>query len=100
MKTPGLSLALETSCPVGGVALGTEDTILASQALERGMRHGRDLVPTVRRLTREEGCDLSQLQLVMVDVGPGSFTGLRVSVATAKALHLATHCLLVGVSAV
>lgn len=93
------SVALETSCEVGGVALGRGPEVVAGEEFEPGMRHARDLVPALGRLARERALDLSRLALVMVDLGPGSFTGVRVGVATAKALHLAARCQVVGVVA-
>jgi len=99
MTSTVLSVALETSCLAGGVALGRGGTVLATAEFDPGMRHARDLVPALGRLARSHGVDLRRLELVFLDLGPGSFTGLRVGVATAKALHLATRCQLVGVLA-
>jgi len=98
-RARGLSAALETSCLVGGVALGTGATLLVSENFEPGMRHARDLAPALGRLAHKQGLDLDTLEVVVVDLGPGSFTGVRVGVATAKALHLATRCQVVGVLA-
>jgi len=94
-----LSVALETSCPVGGVALGVGGVVVASEHLRPGMRHARDLVPTLGRLARMLGLEPAATDVVMVDLGPGSFTGVRVGVATTKAFHLATGCEVVGVLA-
>ena len=99
MTPRGLSAALETSCQVGGVALGMGGTLLVSEHFEPGMRHARDVAPALNRLARKQGLDLRRLEVVMVDLGPGSFTGVRVGVATVKALHLATRCQVVGVLA-
>lgn len=99
MTLTQLSVALETSCLVGGVALGTGGVVVVSEHLQPGMRHARDLVPTLGRLARMQGLELGGIDVVMLDLGPGSFTGVRVGVATAKALHLASRCGVVGVLA-
>lgn len=99
MGAPVASVALETSCEVGGVALGRGAEPTAWVEFDPGMRHARDLVPALARLAERESCDLARLALVMVDLGPGSFTGVRVAVATAKALHLTARCRVVGVVA-
>jgi tRNA threonylcarbamoyladenosine biosynthesis protein TsaB len=93
------SAALESSCPLGAVALGRDGELVASERLAAGMRHARDLVPVLGRLAAREKVDLGQLGLVILDLGPGSFTGVRVGVAVAKAIYLATRCQVVGVLA-
>jgi tRNA threonylcarbamoyladenosine biosynthesis protein TsaB len=93
------SVALESSCPSGGAALGRDGEVVASERLGAGMRHARDMVPVLGRLASGEKVDLGQLGLVILDVGPGSFTGVRVGVAVAKAIYLATRCQVVGVLA-
>jgi tRNA threonylcarbamoyladenosine biosynthesis protein TsaB len=57
--------------------------------IEAGRRHGETLAPALEALTALAGCPLSAVDLVAVDAGPGLFTGLRVGVATAKALAAA-----------
>jgi tRNA threonylcarbamoyladenosine biosynthesis protein TsaB len=93
------SVALESSCPVGAVALGRDGEVVASERLAAGMNHARDMVPVLGRLAAGEKVDLRRLGLVILDLGPGSFTGVRVGVAVAKAIYLATRCPVVGVLA-
>lgn len=82
-------LAIETSGSVGGVALLEDGRLLAERIFEQGMVHGRELAPSIQRLMRETESTLDEVGLVAVDIGPGSFTGLRVGLAAAKGLCLA-----------
>jgi len=99
MSSAVLAVALETSSRVGGVALGRGAELVAVRAFDPGMRHARDLVPPLQALAEEHDLDLNGCQLAIVDLGPGSFTGLRVAVATVKALHLVTRCRVTSVQA-
>jgi tRNA threonylcarbamoyladenosine biosynthesis protein TsaB len=84
-----LVLALESATEAAGVALADDDGVLATVTLERGRRHGENMAPAISFLCAHAGVTLSQLEAVCVDVGPGLFTGLRVGVASAKALGFA-----------
>lgn len=83
------TLAIATATPQVSVALGSPDGLLGRFALRAGRRHGETLAPAMRALTQLTGVGLDQVLRVAVDVGPGLFTGLRVGVATAKALGAA-----------
>ncbi|MCE9582252.1 MAG: tRNA (adenosine(37)-N6)-threonylcarbamoyltransferase complex dimerization subunit type 1 TsaB [Planctomycetes bacterium] len=85
-------LAIETSGPRGGVALADDDEVLGEESFEEGMVHGRALVPAMDRLVRKAGITPKDLGLVAVDVGPGSYTGVRVGVAAARMLAFAIRC--------
>jgi tRNA threonylcarbamoyladenosine biosynthesis protein TsaB len=87
-------LSIETSGPVGGVALLEGDAVLEERLFGKGMVHGRDLAPAVERLWAAHG---RALDLVAVDIGPGSYTGLRVGLAAAKGLCLALGVPILGV---
>jgi tRNA threonylcarbamoyladenosine biosynthesis protein TsaB len=79
-------LAITTSSAQVGVAIAGSDGVMGSVKLLQGRRHGETLAPTIDSLTRLCGTGLDDLTLVAVDYGPGLFTGLRVGVATAKAI--------------
>ncbi|MDA8045481.1 MAG: tRNA (adenosine(37)-N6)-threonylcarbamoyltransferase complex dimerization subunit type 1 TsaB [Actinomycetota bacterium] len=81
-----VTLAVDTATAQVGVALSTGDGVVGQLALRAGRRHGETLAPAIQALCRLAGIDLAALDLVAVDIGPGLFTGLRVGVATAKAL--------------
>ena len=84
-----LILGIETATESVGVALGGRDGVLASVTIARGRRHGETLAPAVQFACRHAGVELGDLDAVAVDVGPGLFTGMRVGIATAKALAMA-----------
>ena len=97
MADPQHNLAIETSTRTGRVALGCGDALLARADLPAKRRHNLDLVPTIDRVCREHGLGPGDLAEVYVSLGPGSFTGLRSAVATAKMLSLTLGVKLVGV---
>lgn len=86
---PSPTLAIATSTGQVGVAVSGPDGVTASLTVRAGRRHGETLAPAIQALTRLTGIELSSMERIAVDVGPGLFTGLRVGVATAKALGAA-----------
>jgi len=91
-------LGIDTATPRGSVALASQEGILTTAALlERGA-HARDLVPSIDRLLAEAGLRPADLQALVVTVGPGSFTGVRVGLATAKGFAYALDVPLAGLS--
>ncbi|MBI5628731.1 MAG: tRNA (adenosine(37)-N6)-threonylcarbamoyltransferase complex dimerization subunit type 1 TsaB [Candidatus Rokubacteria bacterium] len=82
-------LALETATPAGGAALLDGDRLVAEYILNIRVTHSERLMATVDRLLSDSGWDLDRLEGLAVSVGPGSFTGLRIGVSTAKGLALA-----------
>jgi tRNA threonylcarbamoyladenosine biosynthesis protein TsaB len=91
-------LGIATATSQVGVALSGPDGPLSSLQVRQGRRHAELLVPSIETLTRLAGIGLQQVGRVAVDVGPGLFTGLRVGVATAKALADALDVPIVGCS--
>lgn len=90
-------LVLETSGRVGQVAVARGGMVLATRRLDEARRHARDLAPAVVELLAAQGWRPRDLHAVIVSRGPGSYTGLRVGVMSAKALAYATGCGLLGV---
>lgn len=83
----GWLLALDTSTTTIVVAAGTTGgRLLAADAFEGRYRHSQELLPAVVRLIEAAGLRLADLAGVVVGIGPGAFTGLRVGIATAKTL--------------
>lgn len=90
-------MAIETSTPHGSVALGRGDTLLEVMAPPQPRRHNLDLTSAIDTLSRRHGVAAKDIAEIYVSVGPGSFTGLRIAVATARMLALATGARLVGI---
>src|SRR5436309_9823595 len=94
--TPRL-LILDTSGKGGLVAVSRGATVLGELRLEETRRHARDVAPFTSRLLGDQGWRPRDLDAVLVGVGPGSYTGLRVGLMAAKTLAYATGCALIGV---
>ncbi len=100
---PGMALlAFDTATPATAVALALRDGRKLARRHDPapGERPGHvsELLPLALALLDEAGLSLAQLERLAVGVGPGTFTGLRVGVATARALAQAHDLPLVGVS--
>lgn len=79
-------LALDTATSRATVAVGSSAADAAEESLDGARQHARALLPMVTRVLERRGLTLAALDGVIVADGPGSFTGLRVAAAFAKAL--------------
>lgn len=87
-------LALESSATACSAALCQDGTVVAQSFQCSGLTHSRTLLPMVNDMLKNCGETVRSVDIVAVAVGPGSFTGLRIGVATAKGLAwaLEKHC--------
>jgi tRNA threonylcarbamoyladenosine biosynthesis protein TsaB len=90
-------LAFDTSTSVTAVALLDGERVLVEDERPNEERHGDVLLPRVRELLARAGVALASVELIAVGIGPGSFTGLRIGLATAKGLGLASGVPIRGV---
>jgi tRNA threonylcarbamoyladenosine biosynthesis protein TsaB len=90
-------LILETSGRAGFVAVAEGGALRGVRPLEEARRHARDLAPAAAELLAGQGWTPRDVAAVVVSRGPGSYTGLRVGLMSAKAFAYATGCALVGV---
>ena len=91
-------LAIETATPCVACALWSEDGPAASFMLVARQRHAEVLMPAVDEMCRQAEWSVADLTAVAVDRGPGLFTGLRVGLATARAIADARRIPAVGVT--
>lgn len=91
-------LALDTSTLTGSAAVVVDGVVLAESTTRIRATHSEQILPLVDEVLARAGVALHEIDRIGVGVGPGSFTGVRIGVATAKGLHIATGVALVGVS--
>ena len=92
-----LTLAIDTATKVCTVALCQGQELLAEYTINMGMTHSEGLLPQLEQLLQRTGVEKKEIGLVAVSMGPGSFTGLRIGLATAEAMAYAWGCCLHGV---
>lgn len=93
-----LILGIDTATEQISVAIGGHEGVIAGFELVRGRRHAEVLVPAIDFVCRHADVTLDELGVIAVDVGPGLFTGMRVGLATAKALAQALRIPMIGIS--
>lgn len=90
-------LGIETSSLVSSVALVDETRVIGEITMQAGFTHSEQLVPHIDALFNMTGKQKSDLTGIVVSTGPGSFTGLRIGMGTAKAMAYALNIPLYGV---
>jgi len=85
-----LVLGIETSTTQGGVALVGEEGLVSEYTLNVEATHSERVLPAIDRMLQDAGIPLEALGGLAVGIGPGSFTGLRIGLSTAKGLAYAT----------
>jgi len=90
-------LALETSTLVSSVALVIEESLVAEITLQTKLTHSERLMPHISTILEMADMTPKEISAVAVSIGPGSFTGLRIGLSTAKALAYALQIPVIGV---
>ena len=90
-------LGIETATMTGGVALLDEKRLISEYTLNVRTTHTARLMPALDQILKDSSVDKSEIDGVAISMGPGSFTGLRIGLATAKGLALGLDIPLLGV---
>lgn len=93
----GHALALETSSALGSIALGWHREIVETVSLSGPRRHAMELLPAIASLCSRNGVEPSSIKQIMLSIGPGSFTGLRIGVTVARMMAMTTGATIVSV---
>ncbi len=96
-KEKPIILGLDTSCNTGSLAITEGDRPIAELTLDIKGRGTESLVPSIDFLLAQNGYSKKDLDLVAVSIGPGSYTGLRVGLSTAKGISYASGIPIVSV---
>ncbi len=91
-------LSIETATPVCSVALHQEGKLIASYELHTEKSHSEELTLLIQEICKQSKCQLSEVSAIAISKGPGSYTGLRIGVATAKGLCYALQKPLVAIN--
>lgn len=90
-------LLFDSSTPTGMLVLGKQGRVLSSATWTTEQSHSQKLQPQIDAALKHAGVAFSQLTHIAVGIGPGSFTGLRVALATAKGLGVALDIPIVAI---
>lgn len=91
-------LALDSSAVVGSVALCEDTRMVAHYTLNTGNTHSQTLLPMIESALKSAEWEIDDLDLLAVSQGPGSFTGVRIGIATVKGLAFGKNIPCAGVS--
>ena len=93
-----VSLGFDTSTSKCTIAVVSGNTVLAEKSEEAPKKHAERLMYLIKAALKSSNHDLSHVSSIGVGIGPGNFTGVRVSVATARGLYLALNVPAFGVT--
>ncbi len=91
-------LAIDTSAMAASIALVVNDKLVGDYYICNELTHAETVMPMLDNLKQMTNFSMDDIDLIAVTSGPGSFTGLRIGVSTAKALGLALNIKVVGIS--
>jgi len=90
-------IGIETSAGTGSVALLVDGALADERFFTKGLRHGKELIPTIDAVVKQHDLQPEDIDLFAVSQGPGSYTGIRVGITCAKTLAYALGKGVVGV---
>lgn len=91
-------LAIDTSATAASVAVAQEDKIIGEYFINTSLTHSQTLIPMAEQLLKSVSMSIKDLDAVAVNVGPGSFTGVRIGVSAAKGIAFADELPCISVS--
>ena len=91
-------LCINTSSKLCSVAILENTTLINKLELDNGLTHSETLMPLIKELLEKSNLSLKDINLLVSDIGPGSFTGIRIGVATCKAFSDSMNIPCVGIS--
>lgn len=91
-------LSIDTSSKICSVAVLDNKNVLKEENLNNGLTHSESLMPLIEQILIDTNLALKDINLIVCDLGPGSFTGIRIGVATTKAFRDSLNIPTVGVS--
>ena len=91
-------LSIDTSSNICGVAVLENKKLLKEVCHNNGLTHSETLMPIVKNTLSELNITLNDIDLIVCDNGPGSFTGIRIGVTTSKAFSDSLNITEIGIS--
>lgn len=91
-------LSIDTSSKICAVAVLENNTLLKEYTQDNGLTHSETLMPIIKNTLSSINLTLNDIDLIICDKGPGSFTGIRIGVATAKAFSDSLNIKSIGIS--
>ena len=91
-------LSIDTSSSNCATAILEDDNIIDENSLNNGKTHSENLVPLIKELLDRNNLELKDIDLIAVSVGPGSFTGIRIGIASIKPIAEVYNLKIAGVT--
>lgn len=91
-------LAVDTSSKLCSVAILEDTNLIKKLELDNGLTHSETLMPLIQEIFEKSNLALKDIDLLVSDIGPGSFTGIRIGVATCKAFSDSLNIPCIGIS--
>ena len=91
-------LSIDTSSKICGVAVLEDTNLIKEISQDNGLTHSETLMPIIKETLENINLNLNNIDLIICDKGPGSFTGIRIGVATAKAFSDSLNIKEIGIS--
>lgn len=91
-------LAVDTSATSASVAVAEENKIIGAFSINTALTHSQTLIPMIEEVLKKTGITSEEIDILAVNAGPGSFTGVRIGVAAVKGLAFSRNLPCVSVS--
>lgn len=91
-------LSIDTSSNICGVSILDDSNLICNLDNDTGRTHSENLMPMIKGALSKSNLTLNEIDLIVCDIGPGSFTGIRIGIATVKAFNDSLNIPCIGIS--